>query len=140
MNNKLKSLALFCTTLFTIGCTTGGEGGLSSNPAANAVAPPVIAGGQGAQDFLARSGFLGFASINDRAIGQNRFLAYHSRADLLPEDKNGIDDIYLKDTKLGTTIIVSKATDGTQGNAASTQASGITLSSSLAANSPRQRF
>ncbi len=55
------------------------------------------------------------------AISANgRFVVFTSSAtNLVPNDTNGVDDIFLRDLQLGITTRVSVASDGTQANAAS---------------------
>src|SRR5262245_35592588 len=49
--------------------------------------------------------------------GDGRFVAFHSGAsNLVAVDTNGADDVFVHDRQLGTTELVSVATDGTQGN------------------------
>lgn len=105
------------------GATTAGGAQPAGSQAETVQSPAGTTNSVGVTEFLARGGFLGFASISDRAIGQNRFLVYHSRLDLVPEDSNSADDIYLRDLRTGTVSLVSVASDGSQGDGASTQAS-----------------
>ncbi len=52
-----------------------------------------------------------------------RFVAFTSRAPLLPLDTNGVEDIYLRDTQTKTTALISVNKDGTAaGNRGSTLA------------------
>ena len=103
-----------------IGCE-GGPSGSSDTAAPATVA--ALAASPGADEFLARNAFEGFASLTDRSLGQNRYLVFTSRGALLPTDTNGRRDIYLRDLRTGQMKVVSVASDGTQGNADSTQAS-----------------
>jgi len=116
------SALLFLTT----GC--GGGQGLagtaqSALPGGSNAGSNVTGLEASAQAFLARSGFVGLASVSDRAIGNQRFLVFHSRADLVAQDTNGRDDIYLRDLRTGALSLVSVASDGTLGDGPSTQAS-----------------
>lgn len=48
-----------------------------------------------------------------------RFVAFHSRAtNLVLGDTNGAEDVFVHDLQLGTTSLVSAASDGSQGNSA----------------------
>ena len=80
-------------------------------------------GSPGAAEFLARNAAQGFASVEDRSVGQNRFLVFTSRGDLIPADTNGVRDVYLRDLRTGEMRLISVATNGTQGNGDSTQGS-----------------
>ena len=49
-----------------------------------------------------------------------RFVVFHSEAtNLVPDDTNGVTDVFVHDLVTGETTCVSRATDGTLGNAAS---------------------
>lgn len=118
---NLKKLFInLCLLTFTFGCDVGGGQLTATKPAGGQIK---VGSDPGTQAFLARSGFLGSASINDRAIGANRYLAYHSSQDLLPADSNGQPDIYLRDTLTGVSQVVSVSSANAQGDGASTQAS-----------------
>lgn len=53
-----------------------------------------------------------------------RFIAFYNRADyLVPNDTNGVEDVFLHDRDTGETILVSVASDGSQGNNESNQPS-----------------
>jgi Tol biopolymer transport system component len=57
------------------------------------------------------------------AMGQTgRFVAFASDAsNLVTGDTNGVTDVFLRDTNLGTTTLVSRASNGTLGNGATTK-------------------
>lgn len=48
-----------------------------------------------------------------------RYVAFGSQAPLIPEDTNGVEDVYLRDRGTGELRRVSVAADGTQGNGTS---------------------
>lgn len=49
--------------------------------------------------------------------GEGRYVAFGSRAsNLVPGDTNEIDDVFVHDNVTGETVLVSAASDGTQGN------------------------
>jgi hypothetical protein len=51
-----------------------------------------------------------------------RFVAFESRAtNLVTGDTNGVTDVFLRDTQLNTTTLVSRASNGALGNGASTK-------------------
>lgn len=53
-----------------------------------------------------------------------RYIAFASSANnLVPKDKNGISDIFIRDRQANTTKLVSVASDGTQGNGGSSSCS-----------------
>lgn len=54
----------------------------------------------------------------DRTIGaEGRFVAFQSEAsNLVPDDTNGSNDVFLRDRLTGTTVRLSVSTDGLQGN------------------------
>ena len=118
--NLQKLLISLCLLTLTFGCDIGGGQFTASKPVGGQIE---VSADPGTQAFLARSGFLGSASINDRAIGASRYLVYHSSQDLLPNDSNGQSDIYLRDTLTGTSSLISLSTANVQGDGASTQAS-----------------
>ena len=50
-----------------------------------------------------------------RVTGNGAFVVFVSRApDLVPNDSNGVEDVFVHDLRTGTTELVSVATDGTQ--------------------------
>jgi len=52
--------------------------------------------------------------------GDGRYVAFYSAAsNLVAGDTNGVDDIFVRDRQAGTTVRVSLASDGTEGNGAS---------------------
>lgn len=56
--------------------------------------------------------------------GSGRWVAFSTAAsNLVPEDQNGLEDIYLRDRVLGTTILVSRTPGGQAGNGTSQQPS-----------------
>ena len=127
MKLSWKIPAATLVALLNFGCG-GVETGLSANPtspgapiAANTT--EAVAGSPGAAEFLARNAAQGFASVEDRSVGQNRFLVFTSRGDLIPADTNGVRDVYLRDLRTGEMRLISVATNGTQGNGDSTQGS-----------------
>ena len=127
---RYESIWLLLLLLFGVGCGSGmGTDGVNFGPASsnsNQGAPNSAAGSHplvgDAAAFLARSGLLGTASLQDRSIGQNRYVVFHARAALTPDDANGFDDVFLRDLRTGEVSLVSVATDGTQGNGISSQA------------------
>lgn len=61
-----------------------------------------------------------FMSTAPAVSADGRYVAFVSRADnLVPNDTNGVDDIFVRDTQMGTTIRVSVASNGDQSNGAS---------------------
>lgn len=55
----------------------------------------------------------GFAAIS----GDGRYVAFQSQADnMVPNDTNGKDDVFVHDQETGKTTLVSVAADGAQGN------------------------
>lgn len=61
-----------------------------------------------------------YASWKPAISGNGRFVAFNSGAsNLVPGDRNGRMDVFVRDRKAGTTVLVSLAADGTQGNALS---------------------
>ncbi len=127
MRLSWKQPAIALVALINFGCGAV-ETGFTANPtspgtpiAANTT--EAVAGSPGAAEFLARNAAQGFASVEDRSVGQNRFLVFTSRGDLIAADTNGRRDIYLRDLRTGEMRLVSVATNGTQGNGDSTQAS-----------------
>lgn len=75
-----------------------------------------------ATDFLSRSGFAGFAFINDRAIAGD-FVVFQARPALVPQDTNGVRDVYAVNTTTGAIIPVSVSDSGAFGDGVSGQAS-----------------
>ena len=72
-----------------------------------------------ADDGSQGNGWAPYAAIS----GDGRFVAFHSTApDLVPGDTNNQGDIFVRDRKLGRTIRVSVASDGTQANNSSDSA------------------
>jgi Tol biopolymer transport system component len=110
------------------GCGASGIASDSGSNAASGPAAPVAqtnspAANNGAQDFLARSGFLGFSSVSDKAIGQNRFLVYTTRHKLLTADTNDKEDVYLRDLRTGKLELISVSSSEAQANGASNSGS-----------------
>jgi hypothetical protein len=66
------------------------------------------------------NGRIGRASLS----ADGRFVAFDSLADnLVPNDTNGVDDVFVRDRSAGTTTLVSASSAGVEGNAASGPAS-----------------
>lgn len=61
------------------------------------------------------------ASDRPAISGDGRFVAYRSRASLVPDDTNGLDDVFVRDTVTATTTRVSLGSGGVQGNGQSGQ-------------------
>jgi hypothetical protein len=58
------------------------------------------------------------ASFNPSISNDGRFVVFESEAtNLVADDENGVADIFLRDRLLNTTVRVSTAADGTEGNA-----------------------
>ena len=55
--------------------------------------------------------------------GDGRYVAFETRAALLPGDVNGLEDIYVHDRQTGAVVAASRNAIGTWGNGASTKAS-----------------
>ncbi|MEN6643054.1 MAG: Ig-like domain-containing protein [Armatimonadia bacterium] len=51
--------------------------------------------------------------------GDGRYVAFNSARQLVADDTNGFEDVYVHDRTTGTTTLVSVATNGTHGNSAS---------------------
>ncbi|MEN6545889.1 MAG: Ig-like domain-containing protein [Armatimonadia bacterium] len=51
--------------------------------------------------------------------GDGRYVAFNSSRQLVADDTNGFEDVYVRDITTNTTTLVSVATDGTHGNSAS---------------------
>ncbi len=61
-----------------------------------------------------------FMSTAPAVSADGRYVAFVSRANnLVPNDTNGVDDIFVRDTYMGTTTRVSVASNGDQSNGAS---------------------
>jgi len=61
-----------------------------------------------------------YPSSRQSISAEGRFVAFASAAsNLVPDDTNGVTDVFVRDRLLGTTERVSVATDGTQANASS---------------------
>lgn len=124
-----KCSLLAALALCSVSCAGGGGGSVTGAPptAGTAISSPAtvsaLASSPGAGDFLARTSFSGVASVNDRALAQNRYLVFTSRLDLIPTDTNGRRDVYWRDLRTGEMKVISRASDGTQGNADSSDAS-----------------
>ncbi|WP_166868422.1 MULTISPECIES: PD40 domain-containing protein [unclassified Salinibacterium] len=67
---------------------------------------------------IASDGTEGDQNSHSPAISADgRYVAYHSSATtLVADDSNGSADVFLFDTSTGTTTLISRHTDGTQGN------------------------
>lgn len=60
-------------------------------------------------------------SINPQVSSNGQFVVFQSDAsDLVPNDTNGVTDIFMRNVSTGTTTLVSAASDGSPGNGAST--------------------
>ena len=81
-------------TFLTVGCG-GVETGFTASPGAPIAAntTEAVVGSPGAAEFLARNAAQGFASVEDRSVGQNRFLVFTSRGDLIAADLNSDGDL-----------------------------------------------
>ena len=56
-------------------------------------------------------------SVNPSISADGRFIAFSSYAsNLVDDDTNGVNDIFIHDQQTGETIRISKSSDGTQGN------------------------
>lgn len=61
-------------------------------------------------------------SLRFNMSGNGRFITFQSAANnLVPGDTNGQSDVFVKDLETGEVTIVSRASDGTLGNSASTE-------------------
>ena len=65
------------------------------------------------------SGLAGAASGVGAISGHGRFVVFQSTAALVPEDSNGLEDVFLRDRVLGTLDRASVATGGGQGTGSS---------------------
>ena len=113
-------------TLLAAALAGCGANGIASTPSSNSGAAslaPAAPANNGAQDFLARSGLLGFSSVSDKAIGQNRYLVFTTRHTLLTADTNHKEDVYLRDLRTGKLELISVSSSEAQGNGASNSGS-----------------
>jgi hypothetical protein len=114
------------STLLAAALAGCGANGIASTPSSNSGAAslaPAAPANNGARDFLARSGFLGFSSVTDKALGQNRYLVFTTRHKLLTADTNGKEDVYLRDLRTGKLELISVSSSEAQGNGASNSGS-----------------
>ena len=79
---------------------------------------PVLSAGETIRVSLASAGAQGTGSSGAPSIASNgRYIAFKSSSNnLVTGDTNGKSDIFVRDRQAGTTIRVSVASDGTQGN------------------------
>ena len=92
---------------------------LVSTAAVFALAPPAQANGTTKRASVGPAGVGGDSASQRPAISADgRFVAFDSSAtNLVAGDTNSASDVFLHDSKTGTTRRVSVATDGSQGNA-----------------------
>lgn len=106
-------LAAGLSTLTVLGATTPataiGDGAAGSSSGFNRV---VAVDAQGRQAD-AKSHINGAANVASR---DGRYVVFSTEAALVPEDTNGVDDVYLRDLLGQTTTLVSVTEDGTLGN------------------------
>jgi len=83
--------------------------------------------GQTTRVSLSSSGSQGDGdSFSPRISADGRFVAFSSASDnLVSGDKNGFIDLFVRDLKTGKTTLVSKSTNGRQGNAETASSKGI---------------
>lgn len=115
--------SLLAATLASFGCGASGIASDSGTTSPSGQVAQASSPTSSPEDFLARSGFLGFSSVTDRAVGQNRYLVFTSRHKLLPADTNNKDDVYLRDLRTGALSLISVSSSEVLGNGASSQGS-----------------
>jgi Tol biopolymer transport system component len=82
------------------------------------------AGGVSLVSYTAAGGFAEERSSGPSVSSDGRFVAFESFAEnLVANDSNDSLDVFVRDTQTGVTTLVSVASDGTQGNRYSTEAS-----------------
>lgn len=97
---------------------------LCAGPVACALAAPAAAQDFGTTDLISTPSGGGLSAgptqpeLRGVALSEDgRYVAFVSRAaDLVPGDGNGLEDVFLRDTAAGTTVRVSVATGGAEGN------------------------